>query len=286
MTAATGLKVLAIVVSYNGRVKTIETVKALLEQVSHVHVIDNGSLPDSVELLRQLPDTPSLSMTFLEQNLGIAAALNIGVQVARDTGFAWVLTMDQDSTIAPGMIAAYAETLRAKPEAMFLVPNVYANGVDHAETEGPVDFAITSGSLVRTSLFGDVGPFAEQLFIDGVDIDFCLRARRLGHLIIRVRDARIYHELGERVAGGRWLANVYATYSPLRRYYMYRNHLYLIKAFWREFPGFILKATLHQILLLILVVIYDREPGRSLRFILRGVRDFLGNRMGAYRGAA
>jgi rhamnosyltransferase len=286
MTAAPGLEVLAIVVSYNGGVKTIDTVKALLAQVRHVHVVDNGSLPDSVERLRQLPASPSLSMTFLEQNLGIAAALNVGVQAARAAGFPWILTMDQDSTIGPGMIAAYAETLRAKPEAVFLVPNVHANGVDHATTEGPVDFAITSGSLVRTTLFAEVGPFAEQLFIDGVDIDFCLRTRRLGHAILRVRDARIYHELGERVAAGGWLARVYAKHSPLRRYYMYRNHLYLMKAFWRDFPGFILKATLYQILLLILVAVCDRQPGRSLRFIVKGVRDFFGDRMGAYREAA
>jgi rhamnosyltransferase len=286
MIAAPGIEVLAIVVSYNGGVKTSDTVKALLEQVSHVHVVDNGSLPASVEQLRRLPASQSLTTTFLDENRGIAAALNVGVQVARDAGFPWILTMDQDSTIGAGMIAAYAAMLNARPEAQFLVPNVHANGVDHADTEGPVDFAITSGTLVRTTLFAEVGPFAEQLFIDGVDIDFCLRARRLGHEILQVKGARIYHELGERVAGGGWRANVYATYSPLRRYYMYRNHLYLISVYWRQFPGFIVKATLYQILLLLLIAIYDREPGRSLRFIVKGVRDFFSGRMGAYREAA
>jgi rhamnosyltransferase len=286
MNAAHGLEVLAIVVSYNGGVKTIETVNSLLAQVRHVHIVDNGSLPDSADRLRQLPALPSLSMTFLQQNLGIAAALNVGVEVARESGFQWILTMDQDSMIGPGMIAAYAAVLSEKPDAMFLIPNVCVKGVDQAATEGPVEFAITSGSLVRTTLFAEVGAFAEPLFIDGVDIDFCLRVRRLGHTILRVRGARIYHELGEPIDGGGWLARVYARHSPLRRYYMYRNHLYLIRTFWRDFPGFILKATLYQVLLLVLVAFYDREPRRSLEFIVKGVRDFFGDRMGAYREVA
>jgi rhamnosyltransferase len=286
MNAEADIKVLAIVVSYNGGSRTIETVKALREQVSHVHVVDNGSRDDSLQQLRMLSPSQSISMTLLEQNVGIAAALNVGMRVARDAGFQWVLTMDQDSTIGPGMIAAYAAVLAARPDAVCLVPNVFANGVDSAATEGPVDFAITSGTLVRTTLFDEVGAFEEQLFIDGVDIDYSLRVRRRGHEILRVKNAHIIHELGERRSGGGWLGRVYATHSPLRRYYMYRNHLYLMKIYWWNFPGFIAKATLYQMLLLVLVAIYDPEPGRSLRFIMKGVRDFFGGRMGAYREVA
>jgi rhamnosyltransferase len=279
------IKVLAIVVSYNGGAKTLRTVEALREQVSHVHVVDNGSRAESVQQLRELASS-SVSLSLLEQNAGIAAALNVGMRVAGKMGYAWVLTMDQDSIIGSGMIAAYAATLAAKPGATCLVPNVLANGIDSGAREGPVDFAITSGTLIRTRMFGEVGPFEEQLFIDGVDIDYSLRLRRRGHEILRVKDAKIFHELGERGSAGRWAARVYAMHSPLRRYYMYRNHLYLMKVYWHTFPGFIFKATMYQVMLLVLVAIYDPEPGRSLRFIFKGVRDFFGGRMGAYREVA
>jgi rhamnosyltransferase len=280
------IRVFAVVVSYNGGAKTLDTVEALRRQVSHVHIVDNGSRDESVARLRVLAELPSVSLSLLERNVGIAAALNEGVRAAREAGYPWVLTMDQDSIIGSGMIAAYAATIAAKPHAKCLVPNVLANGVETSVTEGAVDFAITSGTLLSTTVLADTGPFEEQLFIDGVDIDYSLRLRRRGHEILRVKDACIRHELGERGKAGRWVARVYATHSPLRRYYMYRNHLYLMKVYWRDFPGFVLKATLYQMVLLVLVAFYDPEPGRSLRFILKGVRDFFGGRMGAYREVA
>jgi rhamnosyltransferase len=282
MNVAAALNVSAIVVSFNGGEQTLATVAALQAQVSRVHVVDNGSKPESVELLRQLSSRDGVVVTFLERNLGIAAALNIGLRAEREAGYTWVLTMDQDSILEPGSMDAYADALKAHPQSVCLVPNVLSNGMGSPACEGPVEFAITSGTLMKVTLLEEVGFFAEELFIDGVDIDYSLRIRRAGREIRRVRHATIRHELGEQVKVG-WASRIYAAHSPLRRYYMYRNHLYLMKSHWRSFPGFILKASVYQVLLLGLVVLYDRERMRSLKFILKGVRDFFGGRMGPIR---
>lgn len=277
------MNILAVVVSYNGGAKTLATVAALREQVDRVHVVDNGSTADCVASLRQLSADPAVTLTLLGQNLGIAAALNHGVRWAREADFPWILTMDQDTRIGAGMIAAFADKLRDLPQAVCLVPNVVDRGSASAPADGPVDFAITSGTLVRTRVFDEIGLFDESLFIDGVDIDFSLRVRQRGHQIYRVGGAAIHHELGEAHDGPRWLARVYSQHSPLRRYYMYRNHLHLMRRYWRKFPGFILKATAYQCFLLLLVAFYDREPLRSFRYIARGVRDYFGGRMGRYQ---
>jgi rhamnosyltransferase len=283
MSAAGSLNVLAVVVSYNGGKKTVETVRHLRAQVSHVHVVDNGSSEPSRQLLEDLAREGLIVTTFLGENRGIAAALNVGVEAARANAHEWLLTMDQDSTIAPGFIAAYVEELAARPDASCLVPNVLTHGVDAAADEGPVEFAITSGTLLRNAVCDSVGKFEEPLFIDGVDIDYCLRMRLRGFEIRRVRNAKIVHELGDRLAVPHWLARVYASHSPLRRYYMYRNHLYLVKTYGLRFPWFMFKGTIYQLLLLILIAFYDAEPIRSYAFIFRGLRDFFGGRMGAFR---
>ena len=49
------------------------------------------------------------------QNLGIAAALNLGVKHAIGVGFDWVCTFDQDSRVSEGFIFKMLETYQQAP---------------------------------------------------------------------------------------------------------------------------------------------------------------------------
>jgi GT2 family glycosyltransferase len=57
---------------------------------------------------------------------------------------------------------------------------------------------ITSGNLLKVSAFERIGGFREDLFIDSVDFDFCLRLKKSGYRIMRCNQAILYHSLGER----------------------------------------------------------------------------------------
>src|ERR1700729_1411493 len=103
--------IMAVVVSYNGGATTRRTILALVGQVGHIHVVDNGSEPDSIEILDSLAREHVISVDRLGTNLGIGHALNLGVAFARRAGFAWLLTMDQDSVAARGMINAYQSAM-------------------------------------------------------------------------------------------------------------------------------------------------------------------------------
>ena len=90
------------------------------------------------------------------------------------------------------------------------------------------DFVIASGTLSSIESMRAVGPMDDGLFIDRIDIDWCLRARAMGRRISGVCGAKLLHEPGQqikRVWIGRW--REIALHSPERTYYMVRNSILL-----------------------------------------------------------
>jgi len=55
-----------------------------------------------------------------------------------------------------------------------------------------------------------------------------------------------------------------------------------VERYWRDFPMFIGKLTLTQILLTLLIGFLDPRPLESYRAIVRGIRDYLARRDGPY----
>lgn len=276
--------ILSVIVSYNGHSAPVILGRSLLNAVDHVLIVDNGSDAESLSHLGELRGTDVVTVQELGENKGIGHALNLGVAKAKELRCEWLLTMDQDSVIDERMVEAYRRFIREHPEATCLSPNIVTARESAELTDTDLEYAITSGNLVKVSLFDEVGQYNEALFIDSVDLEFSLRVRRAGHRIVRVKDAVLRHHVGDQIQSQRALSRFYLHHSPLRRYYAYRNHLFLVRAFAKDFPLFILKATMVQALLLIAIFVYDDEPRRSMSFIARGIRDFVAGRMGSYRG--
>jgi len=279
-------EILAVVVSYNGSSKTLRTIEALLGQVGGVLVVDNASGVESMELLRSLESRPRVSLLLLDRNQGVGFALNQAIRIARERGFHWLLTMDQDSVADGAMIDEFRVAVSRHPEWACLTPNLALHGAAaQGRRDEPVDYAITSGNLVRMDIFDKTGPYDEAMFVDQLDFDFSLRVRKAGFGIYRVANAILIHELGDAGAPRTFLGRFHTFHSPLRRYYSYRNYLHLAKRHVRDFPGFVAKLAVVHALLLVTIVIYGRDRARSLLFIARGVRDFFRHRMGPYREA-
>jgi len=275
-------EILAVVVSFNGGSKTVETVNALRGQVGHVHVVDNGSEASSVSLLAGLEKHPQVTVSLLGENQGIGRALNLGIDEAQRRGARWLLTMDQDSVADRGMVGALRRFAEANPDAACLTPSTRVNNASLGSREGEVAYAITSGNLVKLDVFDRIGLYDEDMFIDCVDFDFCLRVRGAGWRIFRVGDALLHHELGEphRVRGP--FSRFYTRHSPRRRYYMFRNFGLLAKKHVRRFPGFILKLAVSHLVLAALVPFHDERARESLAAIGEGIADFRKGRFGRH----
>ena len=57
---------------------------------------------------------------------------------------------------------------------------------------------ITSGTLTSLKAFANLGPFRADFFIDFVDSEYCLRARKAGYRILVSPHARIRHRVGSK----------------------------------------------------------------------------------------
>lgn len=208
-------------------------------------------------------------------NRGIATALNEGFRQAIADGYEWVLTMDQDSVLSAEQLRLLMQEANAYSKAcetgLFSVRQVYGDKVRDWDRYEQRLTVMCSGNLVRVKAFQEVGGMRDELFIDSVDDDFCMRLLRRGWLVVMTNRVLMEHSLGngyrKRPIGRR----KYLQHAAFRHYYILRNLLYMQhdypehKAFFRHL---IRKHISHTLL-------YDFDDRRAkLRANWQAWRDY------------
>ncbi|MBE7246299.1 MAG: glycosyltransferase [Actinomycetospora chiangmaiensis] len=174
-----------------------------------VIAFDNGGLPaaEAERLVRA-----GVRLLSEGRNVGIAAALNRIVAAARETRAEMLLLLDQDAeppeNLAALLLEARGQLRRAGIPAAVVGPApapaaghkapAYPRrpGVPDHGALAPVQFLATSGSLIDLAAFDRIGPFREDFFIDGVELEWCFRAWSLGDGCYCARDVGIPHRVG------------------------------------------------------------------------------------------
>jgi len=298
-------KTAALVVSYFPDAQFPERLERLLEQVRRLVVVDNGSPEAALGWADRLAGRDGVTIQRNGANLGIAAALNQGLSLLSGEGYDWVITLDQDSTVAPGCISNLLDTVAkdADPGDIALVGcNRRDAGTGPAEHRwvrpkrgfpffervacdriGPagVTLVITSGTLTSLEAFRRLGPFRADFFIDFVDSEYCLRARKSGYRILVSPGALILHRIGSKQQAE--LLGV--TLSPmhhgaLRKYYIFRNAVAVIRGYGRAFPHWLVYQLLALLEILVGILFFERDKRSKMRACLVGVWDGLNGRMG------
>jgi rhamnosyltransferase len=242
-------KIISVVVTYfPDWVRLYERLERLATQVEDIVLIDNG--PSDVGDQAMALEPYKCHRISLGDNYGIARAQNAGMDWAIAQGATHVMLLDQDSDPAPDMVdrllEAVAEIARhgEKPAVIAprfqdermekLAPFFVVDGLRVASrwcAEGekyvPIDAAIASGSLLAAETLKAVGGMREELFVDFVDMEWCMRARSLGYQSYGVCDAVLHHSLGESPRS--LLGRKVAHHSPLRSYYFVRNAVWLMR---------------------------------------------------------
>lgn len=291
------MSICAVVVSYYPPAEIIENVLALLDQVDEVVIVDNGSGAETKALLENLVGNPKVRVIFNHENLGIAAALNIGVRHARAAGHQWVATFDQDSKVTPGMIKTMLQAYDKYPEkekVAGLSPRYQNQSTRQIATSRPkyssgeampyaeVLVVMTSGNLLKLSIFDTVGYFNETFFIDYVDSEFCLRCATQGYKILEVNNAILLHGIGIPVQHRiLWKVKSTTNHSSLRRYYIARNGVHLYKKFAFTYPAWV-AHNVFNLLKIMIMVLFESNSRQKLAAIIKGVSHGLSGRLGKY----
>lgn len=263
-------------------------VQRLAGLVVEIVLINNGTTP-----LHVTGWPNNILIRHARRNLGVAAALNLGVRLLarRHCTHAW--SFDQDSLPAVDALEKLQSAWIAAPQASFVA--AVAPRTQEYETARILPFllsdeqgtvqgkvlhnpqeisaAITSGLLFRVDVWRALGGALEPLFIDHVDTEWCWRLRNAGWRILAVPDARMDHQLGEVGPRLAWFFGPRVTVrAPIRSYYMLRNGWLLGRMTsaplgWRRYQRW------QAAKIIIVALLHGPQRWSQLWAILRAVRD-------------
>jgi rhamnosyltransferase len=289
----TDQSVCAIIVTYHPNLSMIENMPKVLTQVQDLVVVDNGSSAEALNLLRRSSEMYRFHLIENGNNLGIAEALNRGVLWAKNEGYPWVILFDQDSKITNGFINQMLADWSSHPDRK-RIGSMHPRYVDpktgvepkvlRAKDGGPIT-SMTSGALMPTWIFDEIGLFLPEFFIDQVDIEYCFRVRAAGYLVADSRNTVLLHAPGFPKRFHFFFFSFEPTnHNARRRYYLSRNRAAVYKKYFRIFPGMISQAMYYAFRETVKCLLAERERPLKLRNILLGTWDGVTGRMGKREG--
>ena len=286
----------AIIVTYNPSIEIFSRqIISLINEVDKIIFIDNGSknYEDLINILNNHYDSYYNKFYIYRnnENLGIGKSQNIGIKLAQSLGSTDILILDHDSIIdigfcksllcdrlklsenninvaAIGPIYYDENTNEIYPITKFYGPFIERIKIDNEPKNAT--FIIASGSLISLSVIDKVGLMNEDLFIDYVDVEWCFRAQDLGYGVYVSPSARMKHVIGD--TRGSFFGRSISIHSPLRRYYLTRNSLFMLNS--KYIPvGYKIRETFLNIFRILILLITQKNKLNYIRSFFWGFHD-------------
>lgn len=284
------MKLAAVVVLYHPDKNLVRNINSYLPFVDSLILWDNTPEKEKAATLSLsgVCHPERLDYKGCGRNVGIGTALNQAVAYACDKGFTHLLTLDQDSYFLEGDFKRYLESIHAfgeQAEVIFstnyFIVSQQASSYPVAEEVKEVASAMTSGTIYPVALFEKLGPFMEELFVWGIDSEFCWRAHRQQIPTYCFSSILLQHDLGYQKKKHRLLGKeVFPNeYPPQRTYYNVRNGIIL----HRLYPDCLnLKAHLryHFFKRIVFVLLYEQQKLAKWKALWDGYWDGKHNHLG------
>lgn len=257
--------VTAVIVTFNRRALLEKCLLGIATQTrapDTVLVVDNASTDGTPTWAAQwLPHRlPQAKLIALQQNTGGAGGFSEGLRAAVEGGADWVWMMDDD---AEPHVDALAELIKVASDSANAYGSLATNGdatswlmtllSDRPVTTSRVgDIPATAkvqmlpflGFMIHRDLVKKIGLPDAGFFIAADDVEYCLRARKAGAMIIVAGDSHIEHPKS-RPYKVKLLGHVVTALElpPWKRYYDTRNRLLIARKYYgprlltRTIPG-------------------------------------------------
>ncbi|MEI8356442.1 MAG: glycosyltransferase, partial [Deltaproteobacteria bacterium] len=237
----------------------------------------------------RLTDAGKVIYVANRQNMGVARGLNIGAQLALEHGCDFLLTMDQDSRATPGLVGMMLDCLgRIDIQSVGIISPFHATRPGE-QPEGKELYqdlltVMTSGNLLQLKAYKTVGPFMDELFIDFIDIEYCLRLQKAGFRVILANRAILRHQVGTKMKFSFFSRALYLTsHDPLRKYYKTRNRFFVRERYKTAYPRFCRADRLRFLLELLRLLLFEREKIKKISMIFKGYRDYRRGKLGKFK---
>lgn len=235
-TTAGDCHCVALTLNWHATELTLEWVQSLLsvQPVTKLVIVDNesdGAL--SRALAARFPEElQRITLLDLRENRGFAAGMNVGLNHPVVRASPWVLAMNNDARVSESSLRRLLYEGQADGNLAILGP-VIKNPDGSLQSRGGVvmpvlgiakhrkcakarlDFVTWACVLVRTAALEAVGNLDERFFMYWEDVDFSVRARKIGWNIAVVDGAAAYHqETASRARAGEAI-KTYHTWSTI-----------------------------------------------------------------------
>lgn len=269
-----------VIILYYPTSDTIKHVTSSLYKYN-IYLIDNTPKND---IKYDLNDFNNIVYIKNNENKGVAFAQNVGIKKAINDECEYVALFDQDSLLSDELIYAliqeYTRIENSKYKIGVLGPlpiNLDNNQpykqrvlkkIDALEVFS-TDMIISSGMVVKSSIFERVGLMDDDLFIDGVDFEFCWRLQKAGFKCFITYKVELFHKVGKDDAS--FMGFPIIISSPVRYYYMYRNYFKLAFRYYVPLSWKLKNLVKRMFFLLYALTLNDKK--NIYRNILKGVID-------------
>lgn len=290
------MKYAGVVVLYNPGDDLFDNINSYINFLDNLYIVDNTP---GVDRTQDFSDYDKVKYIPLNDNKGIAYALNVGAKQAIKDKCDWLLTMDQDSCFegnSLGEMIIFIEECKKSDVICDIVGSKYeqigivspfhvterTNDINPKGIDWPL-VVMTSGNLVNLNAYKKVDGFKDWMFIDCVDFDFCLNLRRNHYEIVQLNYSRLNHKLGDTIKKKIFGKTIYVdNHSSFRRYFICRNRHYLYDMFANDFPLYCkleLKRTKREMLK---IWLFEKNKIKKTFQIYRGYKDYKNGIKGGY----
>lgn len=217
----------------------------------------------------------------LNENLGQAKALNIGFEEALSMNINLLLTLDQDSKLIE------------KSENLIKIINLYSQKYINpacfsftsitgpkVKKENPKIIrpnlcltSITAGSVYLTSAWSELKGFKNELFIEGIDTEFSIRAKKNKFNFYKFYHPIIIHDAGISIKRNFLFFDLFIRkHSDIRTYLQYRNNLPIFIKHLTLFPIWSLKSLFNLFIKkLFLIILSSDNISKTFLWISKGI---------------
>ena len=284
-----GKDVCAVIVTYHPDETFWERIKVLVTgQVNEIIIVDNNSGEETINRLKKLEEYDNILVRCNLENVGIAAALNVGLNEALRKGYSWALTLDQDTTPQLDMVEILTEILQVTGVGQTAV--IGSNYIDDnsglakLSEEKAIEqkflerkTVITSGSLMSLEIFEKISHFKEEFFIDAVDHEYCLRARSNGYKIYISTKVLMRHPIGHSKAhyflGLSFFKVPVLHHAAFRWYFISRNAYISVLSYLFQDPFWAIPRLIRLWGLFAIMLLYEKDKMKKLQWIILGTLD-------------
>jgi rhamnosyltransferase len=289
-----------IVTYYPELSRLTDSIDRLNKQADLIYIVDNTPKPNNT-LVKFLYDKNPAKIKYIsnDSNLGLGRALNQLCEIAIKDGNNWLLLLDQDSLVSYNFFSNLFKYIQL-PNVGLFSPTVIEDGFDiyHKNISGnnllknelvEVESAITSGSFINLNFYQVVGGFYEELFVDGIDIDYSRLVRHFGFKIYWLSSNSILHEYGSseetlysklyfKMKNKNHPFFIRRNYSSIRLYYQSRNTVILYRR-WNNVNKYFIKTLVRFLgglfIQSVRIIIIEKNRFKNLISLTKGILDGL-----------